>query len=98
MKISFEKKEFERLWRDPKFNCGFDAAIVKAYRKHLQFITAAEDERAFYSMKSLHYEKLVGDRIGQSSMRLNQQWRLILRIEKNMEGKLVVIISIEDYH
>ena len=98
MKINFEKQEYERLWRDPTFNAGFDAAIVKVYRKRLQFIDAAVDERAFYSLKSLHFEKLVGDRVGQYSMRLNQQWRLILKIEKNLEGKLVVIVSIEDYH
>lgn len=49
-------------------------------------------------MKSLHYEKLKGDRDGQRSMRLNDQWRLILRLQEDDAGKLVVIVSIADYH
>ena len=83
---------------DPKYTAGLDAALVKAFRKRLQFIRAALDERAFYAMKSLHYEKLKGDLAGQRSMRLNDQWRLILRLEEDDTGKLVVIVSIADYH
>jgi proteic killer suppression protein len=64
----------------------------------LQFIRAALDERPFYEMKSLHYEKLKGDRAGQRSMRLNKQWRLILRIAEDDRGKQVVVIEIADYH
>ncbi len=48
-------------------------------------------------MKSLHYEKLRGDREGQHSMRLNDQWRLVLRIEVAV-GKTAVIIEVVDYH
>jgi proteic killer suppression protein len=59
---------------------------------------AALDERAFYAMTSLHYEKLKGDRAGQRSMRLNKQWRLILRIAEDDQGKQVVVIEIADYH
>ncbi len=97
MEVDFEDASLQRLEADASFTGGFDAAIVKAFRKRMQFIRAAVDERAFYVMKSLHYEKLKGDRDGQSSMRLNDQWRLILRIERVAE-KHVVIISIADYH
>ncbi len=64
----------------------------------MQVIRAALDERDFYAMKSLHFEKLSGNREGQNSMRLNEQWRLILRLEKSESGKIVVVISITDYH
>ncbi|NJC02622.1 plasmid maintenance system killer protein [Xanthomonas sp. 3272] len=49
-------------------------------------------------MKSLHYEKLKGDREGQRSMRLNSQWRLIMRLEEDTLGRTVVVVSISDYH
>lgn len=98
MNLDFEKPEYERLWRDPTYNAGFDPAIVKKFRQRVQQIEAAIDERTFYNMKSLHFEKLSGNRTGQYSMRLNMQWRLILKIEENNEGKLVVIVSIVDYH
>ena len=48
--------------------------------------------------RALHYEKLKGDRDGQRSIRLNQQWRLILRLEQDSEGRLLIIIEIVDYH
>ncbi len=98
MDVHFEDAELGRLEADPGFTAGLDAAIVKVFRKRMQFIRAATDERAFYNMKSLHYEKLKGDRDGQRSMRLNDQWRLLLRIEQDDTGKWVVIISIADYH
>ena len=77
------------------FEADYEAA--KAFRRRMQFIRAAVDERAFYAMKSLHYEKLKGDRSHERSMRLNDQWRLVLRIESTGE-RTVVIVSIEDYH
>lgn len=98
MEVAFEDDALQRLEADAAFTAGWDAAIVKAFRKRLQFIRAATDERDFYALKSLHYEKLKGDRDGQRSMRLNDQWRLILRIQANPDGRLVVIVSISDYH
>ena len=98
MDVRFEDPSLERLEADPKYTAGLDAALVKAFRKRLQFIRAAVDERAFYAMRSLHYEKLQGDRAGQRSMRLNDQWRLIIRLEEDDAGKQVVVVSITDYH
>jgi proteic killer suppression protein len=98
MDVRFEDPSLGKLEVDPKYTAGLDAALVKVFRKRLQFIRAALDERAFYAMKSLHYEKLKGDLAGQRSMRLNDQWRLLLRLEEDDTGKLVVILSIADYH
>jgi len=70
---------------------------VRSYRKLMQLIRAAVDERAFYAMKSLHYKKLKGDRKHQRSMRLNKQFRLVLDLEE-VNGTTVVIVSIEDDH
>ena len=98
MEVRFEDPALQRAENDPLFTAGLDAALLKAFRKRVQFIRAALDERVFYAMKSLHYEKLQGDRAGQRSMRLNDQWRLILRIEEDQAGKQVVVVSIVDYH
>ena len=98
MDVDFEDASLRRLEADPRFTADLDAAVVKAFRKRMQFIRAAVDERAFRAMKSLHYEKLQGDRAGQCSMRLNDQWRLILRIRQESDGKCVVVVSIIDYH
>ncbi len=98
MEVAFDDDALDRLETDPGFNAGFPDSVVKAYRKRMQQIRAAEDERAFYALKSLHFEKLKGDRIGQHSMRLNDQWRLIIKISDEQTKKTVVVIEIIDYH
>lgn len=98
VEVRFEDADLEEVEIDPTATAGHPPAIVKAFRKRIQFIRAAEDERAFYALKSLHYEKLKGDREGQRSMKLNDRWRLILRIEDSEKGKAVVVVEIADYH
>jgi proteic killer suppression protein len=39
-----------------------------------------------------------GDRKGQHSMRLNDQWRLIMEIRGAAKNKVVHIVEIVDYH
>jgi proteic killer suppression protein len=77
---------------------GFAQAVVKSYRRRIQQITAAVDERDFYALKSLHYEKLKGNRQHQRSMKLNDQMRLILEIEASKPKNIIHVIAIEDYH
>ena len=89
MDVDFEDASLRRLEADPGFTAGFEAALVKVFRKRMQLIRAAVDERAFYAMKSLHYEKLKGNLDGHSSMRLNDQWRLLLRLRQGEGGKTV---------
>ena len=98
MLVEFDDKDLARLETDPTFSAGFEHSIVRSFRKRILFIRSSKDERDFYAMKSLHFEKLSGDRAGQHSMRLNAQWRLILRIKQGDNGKLVVVASIADYH
>ena len=64
----------------------------------MQHIRAAKDERDFYAFKSLRYEKLQGRRDHQHSMRLNDQFRLILEYEGTGQDKTIVIVAIADYH
>ena len=98
MEVQFKDAVLDSLETDPQATGGFQEAVVTAFRKRMQFIRAAKDERDFYQWKSLHFEKLKGDRTHQHSMRLNDQWRLILEFEGLAPNKTVVIVSIEDYH
>ena len=98
MEVSFRDAALDRLETDARFDGGYGAAVVKAFRKRMQLIRAAEDQRAFYELKSLHFEKLKGAREHQHSMRLNDQWRLILELDDLGQEKLVHVVSIEDYH
>lgn len=98
MEIRFKDKRLDRLETDTKFHGGNEPAVVKAYRKRIQMIRAAPDEQVFYQLKSLRFEKLKGNRKHQHSMRLNDQWRLIIELDDSGQKRTVVIVGIEDYH
>jgi len=97
MLVRFADRKLERLETDPTYRAGFGPDVVKQYRRKMAIIRAAVDERAFYAMKSLHYEKLKGSRSHQRSMRLNDQFRLIIEME-TVDERVVVVLSVEDYH
>jgi proteic killer suppression protein len=98
MEVRFADADLDRLEIDAGFDGGHAQAVVAAFRKRMQLIRAAPDERTFYQLKSLHFEKLKGDLAGSHSMRLNDQWRLILRLEEGTTAKVAVIEKIADYH
>lgn len=98
MRIRFKDKKLEKLYTDEEGVKKYPSQVIDKFFDLMSIIDSAKSERDFYALKSLHFEKLSGKRSHQRSMRLNKQWRLVLEIEKDDEGKLVVIIDIEDYH
>ena len=98
MEVNFAQAELERLERDIDFNAGLGRDVVKAYRKCMQLVRAAYDERDLYAFKSRRFEKLQGDRAHQHSLRLNDRWRLSVEIVKKEPKNVIRVIAIEDYH
>jgi toxin HigB-1 len=98
MEVEFRDENLDRLESGELGDGGYSPGIAKAFRKRMQLIRTAPDERDFYTAKSLHYEKLQGNRTHQHSMRLNKQERLILEYKGEGAGKIAIIVGIEDYH
>jgi len=98
MTVRHADKKLQRLETQTGYSASYGSDVVKSYRRRMQFIRSAANEQDFYAMKSLHYEKRKGSRSSQRSMRLNDQFRLILQLEQDPGGRVVVIVSIEDYH
>lgn len=99
MRIVFDDETLCRLAEDPNFNprkWGRD--VIRAYRKKIQLIDAAQDERDLRAVRSLRLEKLEGDRAGTSSIRLNDQYRLILNFITDDSGRIAVVLELVDYH
>ncbi|MBM3300674.1 MAG: type II toxin-antitoxin system RelE/ParE family toxin [Deltaproteobacteria bacterium] len=97
MEVRFKDEALERLEVHPG-DGGYPAGLVRVFRKRIAMLRAADDERVFYGLKSLHYEKLKGARDHQRAMRLNDQWRLVLEFEREGTQRAVVVVGIEDYH
>jgi toxin HigB-1 len=96
--VVHKDESLERLERDAKFNAGYSEALVKAFRKRMWVIRNAVDERDLRQVKANRFEKLKGDREHQHSMRLNDQWRLIIEIGGEGANKRLLVVGIEDYH
>lgn len=98
MDVRFKDSALEKLEAGEGHEGDHPPGIVSKYRMRMQLIRAAINEQDFYSLKSLHFEKLKGKRSNQYSMRLNDQWRLILEFIGSPLNRVVEIIGIEDYH
>ena len=98
MEVQYADDELYRLATEKVFTKGLSQALVTKYRQRIQQIYAANDERVLRALKSLHFEKLKGDRSHQHSIKLNDQWRLILEFDDSTIPKTVLVIGIEDYH
>jgi proteic killer suppression protein len=98
LRVQYDDAELRRLAEESKYAPReWDATVIKSYRKKLQLIAAAVDERDLYAMKGLRLEQLKGDRLGQSSMRLNDKFRLILTF-KTEGDRVAVLLEVVDYH
>ena len=99
LRILFDDDELQRMANDPNFKSKkWSSDLVKAYRKKIQILTSATDERDLRALKSLHLEQLEGNRIGTSSIRLNKQYHLILQFKSDESGRTVIVIELVDYH
>ena len=98
MNIEFLDEALDRLEVDREFSGGYARELVAAYRRKLQAMRAAVDERDLYAHSSWRFKKLKGDRSHQRSIRLNDQWRLIVEVRQASPKNILVIVSIEDYH
>lgn len=99
MRILFEDDELRRMAEDASYAPKrWGSNIVKAYRKKIQILAHAVDERDLRALRSLHLEQLKGDRAGTFSIRLNKQFRLILKFATDSDGRVVIVIEMVDYH
>jgi proteic killer suppression protein len=87
----YRRGESADLWR------RLERAVAKAFVARIKFIKAATDERDLRAMRSLNYEKLERNDTDHS-LRLNDQWRLIVIWQEDDNGRYLWIDRIEDYH
>lgn len=98
MEVEIADKKLRALYTDPQATGGYSDAIVKRFRFVMGLIVNAQDERDFYFLSGLRFEKLKGNRSHQHSFRLNDQWRLIVELRGKGPRKTVGVIEIADYH
>lgn len=98
MEVEFDDDDLKKLYTDPRFTSRHSQAVVSRFRDRIGFIKAAKDERDIYAMRSFRFERLKGNRQDEFSIRLNDQWRLIVQIRGAAPLKRIGVLAIEDYH
>jgi toxin HigB-1 len=98
LRFRFGSKKLRGIYEHETGAERIPAEVVDAFFEVMSVVSAALDERDFRALKSLHFEKLEGDRKGQQSFRLNKQWRLIVSIQKDEKGKYLSITEIDNHY
>ena len=94
MIVTFEEKYLEELYTQGKANDKrhrFQPYIVDKYIKVISLMKQQENVFGLAKYGSLHYEKLVGDKKGVSSVKVNDQYRIEF-IEETENGKQIATI------
>lgn len=96
MEITFEKNYLRDLFYNGVSNDKqhrYQPDIVKRYVRVVNILDSVDKPTDLFRYRSLHYEKLVGDKAGLESVRVNDQYRIEFRT--SAEGN-ITICSITD--
>ncbi|HEX7745162.1 MAG TPA: type II toxin-antitoxin system RelE/ParE family toxin [Micromonosporaceae bacterium] len=90
---SFEDRDTERLWQRERIK-SLDPRVLRTALRKLVILDAAVTLDDLRSPPGNRLESLRGDRRGQHSIRINEQWRICFRwTETGPEN-----VEIVDYH
>jgi proteic killer suppression protein len=73
---------------------GFPSDLVRAAQRKLGALIAASDLQSLASPPGNRLEPLKGDRTGQHSIRINDQWRICFRWKAGRAEDVEIV----DYH
>ena len=90
---SFGSKDTERIWHE-QYVKRVDRTVQRATLRKLELIHAAKDVEDLRIPPGNRLERLVGDRRGQHSIRVNAQWRLCF-VWRDGGAEVVELV---DYH
>jgi proteic killer suppression protein len=102
MQITFRNTLLEDLYQDKKVNdkqFKSNPMLVKQYIKTVNKLKYATKIEQLYQFAGLNYESLSGDRKGQSSVRINDQFRLIFEeVKENEIVKILDLVEISKHY
>lgn len=99
MRFSFQNDDLLELYEigySPRLR--LQPNVINGFFKAMLRIESTPNLQRLANNRGLRLEKLRGDRANQYSVRLNDQYRLILKVEQDDDGEVVLIIEIVDYH
>ncbi len=95
MEIRFEKEYLKELYENGKTKnkkYRFQKVIIKKYKNTIDKLRVAKKIEDLYVFKSLNYEKLIGDKKGIESVRVDKKYRI--EFISSIEGEIPDYITI----
>ena len=98
MVIRFNNDYLEKLFMHTPLrgNPRYSHEVIIQFKKTILKLQFADNVRELYHLKGLNFEALKGDFNGFYSVRVNQQYRLILSISAEGTVEISDILVIED--
>lgn len=100
MEIEFQKEYLKQLYEEGKAKSKkylFQKSVVKKYKNAIDKLRVAERIEDLYPIKSLNYEKLIGEKRGIESVRVDKKYRIeFISSIGTEESDCITICSIID--
>lgn len=97
MEINFEKEYLRQLYETGKASgkkYRFQPQVVARYQLRIKTLECVNTIEELFTINSLHYEVLRGDKAGISSIRVNDQYRIEFTVSKIKSQPVVSICNI----
>lgn len=100
MEINFEKDYLNELYENGKTRSKkhrFQPNVIKKYIQTIDKLRAAKNTEELYPIKSLNYERLIGDKKGLESVRVDGKYRIefITTLEGEEPNSITICSIIE---
>lgn len=97
MIVTFQHAYLKELYENGKTSDKkhrFQPSIVKRYSDRINYMMMASSKEDLYTIKSLHFEALQGNKKGLFSVRVNNQYRIEFTLTENPEQPVLTICNI----
>lgn len=101
MEITFEKEYLRELFYDGKASDKqhrYQPEIVRRYIRVVNILDSVDKPTELFRYRSLHYEKLIGDKEGLESVRVNDQYRIEFRTSSKGEITICNITELSNHY
>lgn len=101
MEVKFEKEYLRELFyygetKDKQHR--YQPHIIRRYVRVVNILDSVEKVIDLYRYRALHYEKLVGDKAGLESVRVNDQYRIEFKSSANDGITICNIIELSNHY
>ncbi|UPQ79725.1 type II toxin-antitoxin system RelE/ParE family toxin [Flavobacterium azooxidireducens] len=100
MEIKFQKEYLSDLYTGntkPYKEYKSNPQLVKQYVKTINTLKSVTRIEQLYQLKSLHYEKKIGNLNGVSAVYVNKQYRILFKeVASGEDGLEIDVLEIED--